>query len=757
MDVQQLTEIGGYRVIRLMAEGGMSWIFEVVDPRFDVNRALKLLKPEAAVGREFERFTAEAKVLARLEHPNVVTIYDFGRDEKTNCFFYTMSLIHGGALSQLSTVSYERVCEIVLDALAGLTEIHNAGIIHRDIKPGNILVSDQGRSYIADLGIARDEGSDPDATGVGEELTRTGMMVGTVLYSSPEQVRGLPVGKTSDVFSMGLTLYKALTGKSVYGNVEKLDSTSGQEVLMYLGSLLHSGTELALSFPKSIPPSIREVIVKACRVHPEHRYQDAREMYDALHVALEGFDGQGGTSSRTPGLALGALLVVLGLGAGLAWWMNRDIDSAVPLGLVAPADEGRSAASSRPVVPISKPLEDDKAERIQTLLVRADEQLALDRLTQPAGNSALDSYRAILSLDPNNSDGITGLKTIRSRQMALGESAEKRGDDAAAMKFYRSAELAAPGDIELGQRIRVTAARIEQTAAAGRDKQEKARLEVEKLRVERLDRERVLREQQAQIEADQREAERLASKRLALEREEAKRQTEARRIAALAAENMAKVNAPKAEMVAVEAGPFRSGKGGTTLASTQAFMIDRTEVTTLAYGRCVADGACPKIRPHPNCNLGQEGRDDHPVNCVSFVQATAYCAWVGKRVPTGNEWEKAARGTGGQAFPWGDQAPNCSHLVARIKGCEKQTGTEPVGSRPDGASPNGAVDMMGNVWEWTGEPEGKHSFFRGGALNKGPVSHIRGGAWNTGPVPVYSLNPYGAKNWTPTTGFRCVR
>jgi formylglycine-generating enzyme required for sulfatase activity len=280
---------------------------------------------------------------------------------------------------------------------------------------------------------------------------------------------------------------------------------------------------------------------------------------------------------------------------------------------------------------------------------------------------------------------------------------------------------------------------------------------VEKLRVERLDRERVLREQQAQIEADQREAERLASKRLALEREEAERQTEARRIAALAAENMAKVNAPKAEMVAVEAGPFRSGKGGAIPASTQAFMIDRTEVTTLAYGRCVADGACPEIRPHPRCNLGQEGRDDHPVNCVSFLQATAYCGWVGKRVPTAIEWEKAARGTGGQAFPWGDEAPNCSHQVARIEGCKKPTGTEPVGSRPDGASPNGAVDMMGNVWEWTGDPEGKHSIFRGGALNKGPVSHIHGGAWNTGPVPVHSLNPYSAKNATPSTGFLCVR
>ncbi len=144
MDPRKLKQIGGYRVVRQLAEGGMSWIFEVVDPRFNINRALKLLKPEAAVGREFERFTAEAKALARIEHPNVVRIYDFGRDEESNCFFYTMSLIHGGALSKHPTVSYERICEIILDALAGLSEIHDADIIHRDIKPGNILIGEQG-------------------------------------------------------------------------------------------------------------------------------------------------------------------------------------------------------------------------------------------------------------------------------------------------------------------------------------------------------------------------------------------------------------------------------------------------------------------------------------------------------------------------------------------------------------------------------------------------------------------------------------
>jgi serine/threonine-protein kinase len=114
MDPQQIEQIGGYKVVQLIAEGGMSWIFEVIDPRFDVHRALKMLKPHAAAGKEFMRFEAEARVLARLDHPNVVTIYDFGRDESTQCFYYTMTLIDGSSLAQLGVLPIDRTCEIIL-------------------------------------------------------------------------------------------------------------------------------------------------------------------------------------------------------------------------------------------------------------------------------------------------------------------------------------------------------------------------------------------------------------------------------------------------------------------------------------------------------------------------------------------------------------------------------------------------------------------------------------------------------------------
>ena len=133
---------------------------------------------------------------------------------------------------------------------------------------------------IADLGIAR----------VQEQstmLTRTGMAIGTVVYMSPEQARGREVGPESDVFALGLTLFEVLTGRTIYDSVDGLDTTSGQDVLLYLGSLIHSESELSIQFPRDMRKSVREVIGRACRFSPEERYRDAAEMRTALEAALE--------------------------------------------------------------------------------------------------------------------------------------------------------------------------------------------------------------------------------------------------------------------------------------------------------------------------------------------------------------------------------------------------------------------------------------------------------------------------------------
>ena len=314
LNAAEVTQIGPYAVRRFIAAGGFAWVYEVSDPRFPLRRlALKMLKPEAARGEEFRRFESEASMIASFDHPNLVTVFDFGRDEHLGCYYYTMNFVAGPTLAAMGRLSVEDAAPIVSAVLAGLTQLHNARIVHRDIKPANILTTPDGRAMLADLGIARDQAST-------QAITRRGSTIGTPRYMSPEQARGVGVEPASDVFSMGLVLYEVLTGSSVY---EKA-ATDG-DILFYIGAKFHTHTELEFSFARDVPPSIREVIRKACRMAPDERYATAREMRDALLRAL----GELGPRTRIRPWQIAAGLggiAVIGAGAwgGSFLWTRRE-------------------------------------------------------------------------------------------------------------------------------------------------------------------------------------------------------------------------------------------------------------------------------------------------------------------------------------------------------------------------------------------------------------------------------------------------
>jgi formylglycine-generating enzyme required for sulfatase activity len=174
-----------------------------------------------------------------------------------------------------------------------------------------------------------------------------------------------------------------------------------------------------------------------------------------------------------------------------------------------------------------------------------------------------------------------------------------------------------------------------------------------------------------------------------------------------------------------------------------AFSIDTTEVTVTAYRRCVAAGNCGEPGKKWGCNWASKtGYEDHPINCVKHEQATSYCAWQGKRLPTEAEWEKAARGSDGRIYPWGDAAVSCTYAVMREEvdeenGCGRNS-TWPVGSKPQGRSPFGALDMIGNVQEWTSDRYGE-DYYASSPPNdptgppKGEYRAVRGGSasWPT--------------------------
>jgi formylglycine-generating enzyme required for sulfatase activity len=187
------------------------------------------------------------------------------------------------------------------------------------------------------------------------------------------------------------------------------------------------------------------------------------------------------------------------------------------------------------------------------------------------------------------------------------------------------------------------------------------------------------------------------------------------------------------------------------------FWIDRTEVTNAQYAACIAAGACSA--PVHSTHFGRPELENHPVFGVSWFEAVAYCAWAGRRLPTEAEWEKAARGADERLYPWGNEAPSSDRLNFDLQ----HEGTFPVGSFPAGASPYGALDMAGNVWEWTADTYDSAYYASSPSDNPpGPPESvnwrvIRGGAWNTAPRAVRAANRF----WSfPKRdyfdGFRCA-
>jgi formylglycine-generating enzyme required for sulfatase activity len=193
-----------------------------------------------------------------------------------------------------------------------------------------------------------------------------------------------------------------------------------------------------------------------------------------------------------------------------------------------------------------------------------------------------------------------------------------------------------------------------------------------------------------------------------------------------------------------------------TRVTLSAFSIDRTEVTVAAYAACVKAGKCTAAETGPLCNASVAGRDQHPINCVNWLQAKAYCEAQGQRLPTESEWEFAARGAAGHAYPWGDEPPNAARARWNAK-----DGTEPVGSHPSGATANGVQDLAGNVFEWVEDgwydypgssvtnprhPTGEGRIFRGGGWYDTSANALRS---NFRSRSVETFRGYGL-------GFRCA-
>jgi len=269
---------GRYRILSVLGEGGMSTVYAAHDERLGVQRAVKILSPALVHHSSLrKRFEAEARTTARLRHPNIVTVHDVGTDSGRT--YMVLELMTGGSLmsrvEELGPLPPRMATEVVLSVLSALQYAHERGVVHRDVKPHNVLVDQEGKPKLTDFGIARVLSSD-------EGLTRTGAAIGTPAYMAPEQ-RGnaSQVDGRADIFSSGATLYTLLTGKEPFD--------------IY-------AAELQERLFADIPPPLREVIRRATRYAVHDRYATGNAMIADLKAALEQLppDPEGTPALGTP-------------------------------------------------------------------------------------------------------------------------------------------------------------------------------------------------------------------------------------------------------------------------------------------------------------------------------------------------------------------------------------------------------------------------------------------------------------------------
>lgn len=445
--------IGDFRIVREIGRGGMGVVYEALQISLGRPVALKVLPFAAAMDeRHRKRFLLEAQAAAQLHHNHIVPVYAVGCERGTH--YYAMQLINGQPISagllrdessekpvskdaldtvktgwstqttpaRMALTRYQQIAGLIADVAEGLEYAHSCGIVHRDVKPANLLLDERGKIWIADFGLAQ--------ITTGEHVTQTGDLLGTMRYMSPEQASGSRgvVDHRSDVYSLGATLYELLTQRPVF------DGTDRQALLH---QVLHADPKPLRSFDRSIPEELEIITLKALRHSPTERYETAQEFADDLRRFL----------NEIPIAARRPTLVDQG-----RKWMRRHPTAVISL-LFAMIFSLISMAVTIGVVANQKSLTQQALRREQLRLSQAEKRLATaqaaaDEMIRMAQNeftrtpmeetlrlkmlaSALTYYEALIEDSDPESDVRIELEQTYSEVAAIREELMLRRDDRA--------------------------------------------------------------------------------------------------------------------------------------------------------------------------------------------------------------------------------------------------------------------------------------------------------------------------------------
>jgi serine/threonine protein kinase len=607
--------------------------------------AVKLIRPErvAADPALVTRFEREARATARIAHPHVVQVMDYGAVDDAVPYL-VMELLRGFSLAELlergGRLSFATVQSLVQQVGSALESAHAHGIVHRDIKPHNVFILEESRGYplfvkVLDFGVAKMLG-DEQVPGASTALTETGVVIGSAPYMSPEQLEGSKhVDLRSDLWSLGVIVYETLTG------VQPFQGTS----FVTVGAAVLKGKyRPASELRPSLPKSIDDWLAKALCLDPNGRFQSAPEMIAAL----------------------------------------LDQDSP-PAEIEAPGGDQRPSAFAT------------------TVAVKAGVEVA-----QTSSEVTLDLVAA--------DGGTVSHAPIAKKPEAPGPSSVRPRPLRRALLLAAVVSAAVAGGVGLSARARTA-------------------------------------------------------------------------VAALTPPGMVKIEGATFEMGSPSEGETPTDETPRHAVAVAPFWLDITEVTVEAYTACEAcerpprvaelEGITPNGRSFWSQFCNRPEAKEHPINCLDWHHARAYCATLGKRLPTEAEWELAARGKDAKTYPWGQAPPSGERLNACGSECSRMLterreavgngpwprmyddddsapATAPVGRYPAGASPAGALDLAGNVWEWTEShycPYGKDDCDDSRRV-------LRGGGWDT--VESHDLRAAHRLPSAPTAsgwsiGFRCAK
>jgi serine/threonine-protein kinase len=273
IDARLDSEVAGYRIERLLGRGGMSSVYLAEHLRLQRKVALKLMTPELAHDERFrERFLRESQLAASLDHPNVVPVYD--ADEADGVLYIAMRYVEGTDLRELlrseGPLEPRRAVAIVGQAAAGLDAAHRRGLVHRDVKPGNILIGEDDHVYVSDFGLTKQASSQSG-------LTATGQLVGTVDYIAPEQIQGEPVDGRSDVYSLTCVLYETLVGAKPFEKDTEVAT---------IWAHIQDPPPAPSSVCPELPRGLDAVIARGMAKRPDERFATCRDLVDAARQEL---------------------------------------------------------------------------------------------------------------------------------------------------------------------------------------------------------------------------------------------------------------------------------------------------------------------------------------------------------------------------------------------------------------------------------------------------------------------------------------